>query len=163
MNYEEDTISDVRTIYVVAIFMWILIIYILELYKTDTVGLLVLSIPIVFFIISMTFFDKCTKDIEDDICQYDILAFGVTIITVFLSWKYAEYLSYLYRLIFVGILLLAVSMLDLWIPKKELVLHKHIRDILQIMSTVIFIFIFYTFYFISLKKDSHIRNPFEDF
>ena len=159
-SYEEDTISKVRIMYIIAIIIWILLVIYLELYITDFIGTCILFIPIIYYLISMFYFNKCNPKIEDEIFQYDLLAFGVVIITVFISYRYAEYSNFFYKLIFVGIFLLGVSMLDLWIPKNELVLAKNFRSILQTAATVIFIYLFYTFYYISYYDGESTRNPF---
>ena len=162
-NYDDDTVSNVRILYIVLIIIWLLLILYLKLYITDFMGMLILSIPIIYFLINMFYFDKCTPSIENEIFQYDILAFGVVIITVFLGFKFLEYSNFFYKLIFVGVLLLGISMLDLWLPRMELIVVKHFKGGLQIISTVIFIYLFYTFYFISSNTEDSCRNPFIDY
>lgn len=161
-SYDGDVISNVRIMYIIAIFIWVLLVIYLELYITDFIGTCIIFIPIIFYLISMFYFDKCNPKIESEIFQYDLLAFGVVIITVFISYRYAEYSNFFYKLIFVGIFLLGISMLDLWLPRKELVISKHFRNILQTAATVIFIYLFYSFYYISYNDGEPKRNPFSE-
>jgi len=158
--YSDDIIERVNNLYLLAILIWIIIIIFLELYYTDIIGGFILLIPIIIFIISMTSFKNCHIEMEAEIFQYDILAFGVVIVTIFLALKYVNYTTFFYKLIFVGILLLGISMIDVWLSPNDLIIAKHIRGILQTMSTAIFIYIFYTFYFISHHLVGHTRNPF---
>jgi hypothetical protein len=161
-KYSDDVINKVFYVYVIAVLIWIILIYALDLYQTDLIGKFILFIPIAIFIISMVSFENCEIEIENEIFQYDMVAFGVVIVTVFLTMRYARYTTFFYKLIFVGILLLGLSMFDVWIPRRNLIIAKHIRGILQTMSSVIFIYIFYTFYFISHHNESISFNPFVD-
>ena len=157
--YDEESVDNVKFIYIISIVIWVILICILQMYITDYIGILILFIPIVIFIISFVSFKSCQTDIEDEIFQYDILAFGVVIVTVFLSLGYPEYSSYFYRLIFVGILLMGLSMIDVWVSRRFLIVHKHIRGILQTMATTIFIYLFYSFYYLAART-SVAHNPF---
>jgi len=161
-NYGTDTVTKVFYVYILAILIWVFLIYALDLYQTDTIGKLLLFIPIAIFIVSMISFKECEIEIEDEIFQNDFLAFGVVIITVFLSLRYYRYITFFYKLIFTGILLLGLSMIDVWIPKRNLILVKHIRGILETMAIVIFIYLFYCFYFIAHHTEGVAKNPFAD-
>lgn len=160
-HYESSIIDSVKILYIIAIAVWIILIFILDMYHTDYIGSLILLIPVVLLFISMNNFEHCNPTIEREIFQWDILAFGVVIITIFLSIKdHLEYKIFFYRLIFVGILLVALGMVDLWLPRKELILHKHVKTIFEIFATTIFVYIFYSFYFIYSKTGVSNKNPF---
>jgi len=160
--YNKDVVSTVELVYVFGIIIWILLCIILELYKTDYIGSFILVLPIIFFIISMFSFKSCVKEIENEIFQYDTLAFGVVIITIFLALRYKEYSNFFYKLIFVGILLIGLSMIDLWVSKENIIIFKHIKSILQTLGMIIFIYLFYSFYYISSMSVEETLNPFTD-
>jgi len=161
-KYDRSIVDHVTLLYTVAIVFWIVLIFILDLYRTDAIGSLILIIPIIYMLISMNKFEECDTKIEEELDDWDILPLGVVIITVFLTLKHPEYTTFFYRLIFVGVLLVALGMMDLWLPRKHLILHKHFRTILEILSTTIFVYIFYVFYFIYSKRETNNRNPFVD-
>ena len=160
-HYDSDTVTNVKYIYIIAIVLWIFLIYILELYNTDNIGMLILFIPILVYLISMTYFEGCDTNIENEVFQYDVFVFGVAVITLIISSRYTYYSSFFYKLLFVGVLLTALSTIDFWISKHNLILVKHIRSILQTAAVIIFIYIFYSVYFVSTKNNpfSH-ANPF---
>src|SRR6266496_4832340 len=103
---------------------------------------------------------SCDKGIEDEILQYDIFIFAGALISILVSNKHREYASYFYRLIFVGVLLAALGITDIWSSKKNLFLYKHIRSILQIASTFVFVYLFYTFFFITYNTAPQNNDPF---
>lgn len=161
-RYDEDTTFKVQSLYLIAIVLWIILIYILDLYKTDFIGLLILSIPIILFLISYYYFPNCDKGIGNDFYQSDIVTFGVVIISVFLSSRYEHYSGYFSKLIFIGIFLMGLSMIDVCTSNSNRVIITHIKNILQTGATAIFIYLFYTLYFISTCGTSEIKNPFDD-
>ena len=161
-KHDDASIDDIRLVYVIAILLWILIIWCLELYNTDLVGILILAIPIIFYVFSIFVVVDCTKDTEKDVLQTDVLLFGSALITVFVSVKYIEYSSYFYKLIFIGVLLAAIGSTDIWLSKKHAHLYKHIKIVLQTASTFIFVFLFYTFYVVAYNTSEVNVNPFTD-
>jgi hypothetical protein len=162
MRYSDEIIHQVQLLYVIGIVIWLVLIFILDLYLTDMIGATILLIPIVYLLISMLDFERCSPELESELFQYDILAYGVVIVTIFITFKYPEYSAFFYKLIFAGILLVGLTMLDLWVPREELIIYKHIKTILEIFSVTIFIYIFYTFYYLAAKTDSKDKNPFTD-
>lgn len=162
-DYDKSIVDEVKILYIIGIAVWIVLIFILDLYHTDYIGTLILIIPIILLIISMNKFEGCKLSIEEEFFQGDVLAFGIVIITVFLSVKdHPEYKTFFNRLIFVGILFVALQMVDLWLPRKELLLYKHMKTIFETFAIIIFVYIFYTFYFITSKKGTFNKNPFLD-
>ena len=159
-KYGSDVISTISIIYIIGIIIWILIIYVLELYKTDAIGLLILSIPIIYFAISMFSLSSCESSIEGEMLQYDVFLFGGALIAILVANKYIQYVSYFYKLIFVGVLLAALSITDAWLSKKNLFISKHIRTMLQTASIFIFVFLFYSFYVVSDRHSEFDHNPF---
>ena len=162
-KYDHTNIDNIRLIYIFAIILWVVIIWYLDLYKTDFVGGIILLLPIIYYLFSMFSITDCSSDIENEIFQYDVFLFGGALISILISAKYAEYSSYFYRLIFVGVLLAAISVTDIWTSKKNLSLYKHVKTILQTASTFIFVYLFYTFYFVTVHRSPMNKDPFVDF
>lgn len=162
-KYDSTSIENVRLIYLFAIVLWIIIIIYLGLYNTDFTGGVILFIPIVYYIFSMFSVHECDGNIESEIFQYDVFLFGGALIAILVSNRYSEYSSYFYKLIFVGVLLAALSITDIFTSSRNLSLYKHIKVILQTASTFVFVYLFYTMYFVTLHRNSQNNDPFFDF
>ena len=162
-KYDNDNLNIVQLLYLFAIILWIVIIWYLELYNTDFIGGIILLIPIIYYIFSMYNIPQCTNEIEQEIFQYDVFLFGGALIAILISNKHAEYSSYFYKLIFIGVLLAGISVTDIWTSKKNMFIYKHIRTILQTASTFVFVYLFYTFYYVSYNKSQVNSDPFLDF
>ena len=162
-KYDHSSINTLRLVYIFAIILWIVIIWYLELYNTDFIGGLILFIPIIYYIISMYSLTQCDHNIENEIFQYDVFLFGGALIAILISNKYSQYASYFYKLIFVGVFLAALSITDIFTSSKNISLYKHIKVILQTASTFVFVYLFYTMYFVTSNIVPNNRDPFFDF
>lgn len=162
-KYGEETVETIRSIYVLGIIIWILVIILLELYNTDYIGGLILIIPIIFFIISMVSISSCEPDIDGEMFKYDVFLFGGAVIAILIGYESSEYATYFYKLLFVGVLFASLGIIDAWAPKKHLFIFKNLKTIFQTISTFIFVYLFYTVYFVSLNKSISNQDPFVDF
>ena len=157
--YDEDTVLNIKHIYLVSIIIWFIVIYLLELWTDDILSNLLLFIPPIVYL--MTFFSigDCTKSLEDFILQEDILAFGVIIITTVFSAEHSIHTAFMAKLMVVGLFILSLSFIDFCVPKADIITLKHVKSITRLAAMTIFIYAFYA-YFIAMKiKTKVVVNP----
>jgi len=150
-TYPPDKIFYLQAMYIIAIIIWILIIFFLKLYETDIIGWIILLTPIVIFIIGFVSLSGINKEVEDFMLQSDFLQFGYIIIVIVLMWDKSIKNNKIFHLVGIGIVLLIVSMLDIWISKEKLIYMKHFESIVQTMAAVILVFALYYYYTIRMN------------
>ena len=75
-GYSDVIVNYIQNIYIIGIVIWILLIIMLDIYNTDTIGKFILFVPILIFLVSMYSFENCSQDLEEEMFQYDALYFG---------------------------------------------------------------------------------------
>lgn len=161
-EYSDELVEDIQYLYITAIILWICLVYILGLVTYDAISILILTIPIILYFITMFTVDQCDHLVATQLLQADILAFGVVIITVILNMENNKYSPFFSKLMAVGLALLMFSMVDFWVNYYDHLLVVHIKCILRIASMAIFIYMLYAYYIVNLKTIGSVINPISD-
>lgn len=157
---DKESLTDNLTyIYIVAIILWFVIIFLLGLFCDDILAILILMIPPIIFIFTIFNFSDCVKEVEAELLQTDILPFGVIIITILLSEDRNKYSTFMTKITTAGVVLLFLNMSDFWVSKYDHRIIKHIKSILRIMSLALFTYLFYAYYFIVKEEVPDVINP----
>lgn len=138
-----------QLIYVVAILFWIFLLAILELYKTDILGAVILAIPFVIFIFGYYNSHVITKDVEDNVFQANYLSIGLLIMLPLMTWINRDYQGDKRRftsILVLALILIMVSLLDVWVATEWLPIVKHCKSVLQTTALVMLIYALYTYY-----------------
>ncbi len=156
--HDDDIVAQIRLAYVFGLIAWLAIVILLKLYETDFIGTIILLIPIVVFLIGYYNADVVTPEIEKEMFTTNYLSVGLIVILPLLVWitdKQSKNKSKFIALLVMAIILTLLSMIDIWVSKRELSAYHHVRSMLQTLSIVIIIYALYIFY---LEKYAHIIN-----
>jgi len=157
-SYPQNTIFYLQMMYIIAIILWIIIVIWLKLYNTNFFGFLILAAPIVFFIIAFASLTGINREVENYMLQTDFLQFGYIVVVIVLIWDKTIDDEKIYSLVGIGMVLLVLSMLDIWITKEKLVYMKHFQSIVQTIAAVILIFTLFYYYSLYVCKQEHERG-----
>lgn len=145
----ENRITYIKIVYILAIVLWFFLIFFLKLYLTSWLGWLLILIPIVCFLIGYYNASVITTDVEDEIFRANYLSIGLIIIIPLLVWldkKYEGDHIWFVSIVVVAIMLSTLSFLDVWVQRQWLSVIKHITSTFQTMSIVLITFVLFTFF-----------------
>lgn len=145
-KYDKDAIRWLRWLYVIAIVFWLILIIWCKLYVTDLIGWIFLSIPIIIFGINLANLEKCTQETEEHMFDGNFLSFGFLIATILINWDKTINKIKLFKIMVIALIMLMFSLIDIWVPKKYMIVEKHFRTILQTLSLFILAYILYQYY-----------------
>lgn len=160
--HSEDITDDIIYIYVVALILWFLLIYTLDLISKDLISFVILLIPVALYLISIYTVHDSDKDIEKGFLQSDILAFSVIIITITLNLERNSYSPFFSKLMTVGLLLLMFSFVDFWVSKYDYLYVLHIKSILRIAAMTIFLYMIYIYHILNVREYGCTINPLKE-
>lgn len=147
--YCEEKASQVRIVYIIALVVWILIVACFSLYRTDVIGWIILSIPLVIFFTGYGNSNNLTIEVEKENFQANYFAIGLLLILPLLTWVNREYKGdkkRFTRILVLAIIIVMVSLLDVWVEKRYLSITKHAKSALQTIAIALLIYTLYTFY-----------------
>ena len=131
----------IRSVYMIALIVWFIIIIAFRLYLGH--GFLVLWIPIVFFVLSYYSVGHFCSQLSDCMLQTPIVTICILITVQVLYWvlkSNCQNRSRLIAVILLSAVLSLLSLLDLWVKHKRVIIWNHIRHCLQTMSLVVIIY-----------------------
>jgi len=143
--YEKSIRTAIQIVYIIAIVVWIIILYALHIYrKIDPVGFALLAIPVFVFAIGFVNVCKQGKEIEKEMFRADFLALGLLFVSILIEWRKEKSAdkttSWLILLAFIFIIL---SIIDLWITYNYLSVLKHSKSIFQTYAAVLLLYVLY--------------------
>lgn len=138
----------VDCVYIIALLVWVLIICLFRLYRSP--GNFVLLIPIVVFLIGIFNTGSIDDEVENTMFKASYLPMGLILSLALLSWMSRDFTGD--KTQFVAVILLAMvftlfTVIDIWIPRGWLAIHKHARSACQTMAVTLFIFAIATYYY----------------
>ena len=151
-RYDESRIFYIRGVYTIAILIWIVLVTVLGLYKFDVLGWLILLLPIAIFLISIINAGSLTVEVDGEVFQGNYLSIGLLIIVPLLTCVHRSFggdpisKSYFNGMLILAVILLLLSMIDVWVPPSYLSLVKHSRSIFQTMAIALIMLLLYVFY-----------------
>lgn len=145
-TYSEDVVWKIRILYIVSIVAWILLIVLMGWYRTDIIGVAILSAPVIVYIISLTNAAYYGPSVEEEMFQGNFISFGFLIAVILINWTRADNKEKLFRILMISLILMMFSLIDVWIARPGLIIEKHIRTILQTASLVLLVFSLYVYY-----------------
>lgn len=145
-KYSGDKKTKIRVIYLIAVIVWLIIIFLFGFYKTDVVGYFILFIPIFLFAISYFFVENGTVEFESEVLGGNYIAFLFLIISVIIRWSKIKQKRKIILALMVSIFLIMFSLLDVWVGKSNLILLKHVRTIFNTAALALLIYALYENY-----------------
>nr|QBK89599.1 MAG: hypothetical protein LCPAC001_01090 [Pithovirus LCPAC001] len=158
-TYSDDKKNKIRVIYLIAVIVWLIIIFIFEFYKTTVVGYFILFIPIFLFAISFFFVENGTVEFESEVLGGNYIAFLFLIISVIIRWSKIKQKRKIILALMVSIFLIMFSLIDVWVGKSNLILLKHIRTIFNTAALALLIYALYENYSEMLQEGGFEEDP----
>lgn len=155
--HTKDTVSTIRLIYIVAIIVWFILIYICRFYRTDTVGYIILFVPVLILGINFVNVEHHTVEMEREMLSGNFLSFIFLISALLINWSKIGMKKRILKAIMISVVLIMGSLIDIWTKPQDLIIVKHIRTIFQTTALAIIIYALYTHYSESLSNEKH--NP----
>ena len=138
-------------IYIVAIVVWMIVIfwiYSKQSERLDEISSLILSVPLVVYLISMVNVSRVEKGTEERYFAITYLMIGLLVVIPLLTWTHQNIKEYgkIAPLVIIAIILAILSVVDVWVPMKWIVIVKHVRSILQVAALTLIIYALYLLY-----------------
>lgn len=153
--------KEIKAVYICAIVIWLILIYILSLYDTDLWGWLILLVPIIVFVVNYSNVDKCSTDIDPESRQDNFLSFAFLIVIIIINWDNTYDRNKFFPILALGLVLTMLSLIDIWVNTDMLSLSRHIRSVFQTFGLVLLTYALYIYYLD--EKNYHnkksIKNP----
>ena len=145
-SYNQEEVYNIRSINIIFILFWLLLIFIFKLFTKNAV--FVLFIPIILFLISFINADYFSPDSSESIMQTTFVSIGLLVAIPMLSFmktssKNTHHIS---SILLTAMCLTLLSYLHVWLPPKSLYIWKHCRSCLETMAVTLFIYVLITFY-----------------
>lgn len=157
--YSNNISNYVRMVYIITALIWIGIIIVFQLYYTDIIGWLLLSIPLIVYAFGFCNANCLCREVEDYLFNSNYLAIGLIVILPLMSWISRDYngrsiedAKRFKSILVVSIILILISMLDIWISRNWLSVYKHAKSAIQTLAIGLLIYGFYQYY---LMCDQH--------
>lgn len=144
--YDLDVVQQIRVIYLIAALVWLIIVWYCQLYVTDPIVWFFIVVPIGVFAINYANADKHTKDLENEMFSGNFLSMAFLIVAIVLSYSKVGGKAKYFKLLFLALVFIMFSLIDVWLPTDKLILCKHIRSIFQTSAIALLAITFYLFY-----------------
>lgn len=120
-------------IYVISIIVWMILFYLLGLYKYG-LGMIIFGlIPIL--VLGVAIANAGEVEIEQDASLFQIDTLALLGVFVFLAWNQSENEDRTFWIaLLLGIIFTLIASFDLWVKKKWLPVVKHIRSVLTTLG-----------------------------
>lgn len=157
--YGQRKVRSIQSIYIVSAVLWLCLILVLRLYRTDLPGYFILSIPLFVFAFGFVNSNGLSADVEEDMFKANYLSIGLLVVLPLLTWFNNDYKGsgekrrQFMTLIIVALILTMLSLVDVWVPKKWVTLVKHVKSVLQTASLALIIFALYTYYIERISQE----------
>jgi len=151
-RYPEENIIIIRFLYITFSFIWILIIYSLDLYAhSDYPGKIILSLPLVIFLINFFTCEYLDERSETSLYPINYLTIGLLMMFPLINWVTKSNLKFAIekpfpQTMFLGLILILISVIDIWVPPKWLSIILHYKSSLVTISLILILHGFYSFY-----------------
>jgi len=147
-RYTDSTVKQIKTIYIIAIILWLVLIVVLGLFCMDIIVLALLSIPLVAFIISYLNICHCDGLTEGEMFKGNFVPFASLVVIVMINWNSPAISdkSRFFKIIITAFILLMLSLVDIWVRKDRMTLAKHVKTCLQTAALSLLATALYVYY-----------------
>lgn len=145
-RYSPKAASTIRIIYLIAIVIWFLVIYWGGFYKTGIVANFILLFPVLIFALAYHHVNNHTTDIIHRMLKGNIVSFLFLTVSLLVNWFKIGDKKKVYKAMMISIIFIMISLVDYWIPQKDLVFLIHIKTISQTLAIVMLTYALYIRY-----------------
>lgn len=149
--YDDNLQAQLRYIYLIAIVIWLTIIFYFNFVEADFFIILILLIPLVVYVLSLYNLSTITVETEEKLFVFSYLSAGMIIVVPLITWTHDKFDNQhkVMEAMALAVILAVLSLIDIWVPLKYVSLAKHIRSIFQTAALTLII---YVLYYMFLKK-----------
>lgn len=155
-EYGRTKVFIVRSLYLLSIIAWLLIIWLLRINPNNLFGYFLLILPVIVFTITIIFASQFTVEIEESMFGVNVLSLGVLIILPLLTWMHKDFagdVTQFMAVVLSGVSLTLIASIDIWVPLKWLSVTRHFRSVLQTYGISLILYALYLyFYNINTRK-----------
>lgn len=148
--YNIDTVKIIQVIYILAVVLWIIFVFWAKLYEgADILTWLFILIPPLIYLIGFVNACNITFSAENDVLGANYLSFGFLITIILLNWNtplQVENKNQFLKLLVVAFVLIMLSMIDVWVSRRNMSIVRHVRTMLQTAALVILSLSLYFYY-----------------
>ena len=147
--YCDDTIKNIEAVYIIAALLWVILIIALNLIKPDIIVLLILLLPLVVFVINFLSLGEFTCSMENQMFKGNFLSFGFIVAIILINWNSPigdHDKTEFFKIIIVALILLMISLVDLWVGKDKMSIVKHVKTALHTASLTLLALALYLYY-----------------
>lgn len=137
---------EIRITYIIAVIVWIVLIFTLKLYDIDILGWIIILIPFIVFTISFSSVDECTERVAQHINQGNFLSFAFLIVIVIINWDKSSNMAPFLPILAVALILIMLSLVDVWVSNERALYTRHLRTIFQTMALSLLSYTLYSYY-----------------
>ena len=151
-RYTDDIVITIRFLYMTFILIWILIVMSMKLYiHSDCIGVLILIFPILIFGINFFTCEFLDERSESSLFQINYLTVGLLMMFPLINWITRDNIEFAEKkmfpkTMFTGLILIVISIIDIWVPPKWLPVVLHYKSAMVTISLVMILHGFYSFY-----------------
>ncbi len=146
VTYRSDCVRKVQLVYIIAAIVWIVIVFVLCFWEIDIIGIVILAFPLVVFGINFSNTSVLTHDIESEMFTGNFISFGFLIAIILINWSKIENKGKYFTILFISLILIMLSLVDVWVDAENLSVAKHIRSIFQTTALALLIYALYLYY-----------------
>lgn len=146
MDEKYISLTSIEFVYIIVIVLWIALIYYLDLFTVGTLGIILVILPIVIFGFSAYNHGYHTDDLLHEIIRADYLSFVVLAIILMINWSRAERKERIFKIIFIAILFLMLSILDIVGDSEEMRIYRTIKAAFQTIAITLILLALYVYY-----------------
>lgn len=145
-KYSPRSASTIRIIYLIAIVIWFLVVYWGGFYKSGIMANFILLFPVLVFGLAYHHVNNHTTDIIHRMLKGNIVSFLFLTVSLLVNWFKIGDKKKVYKAMMIAIIFIMISLVDYWIPKKDLVFLIHIKTISQTLAIVMLTYALYIRY-----------------
>ncbi len=145
-TYCYQDVCQIQVTYIIAAIIWSVMIFVLGFYKTTILGYIILAIPLIVFGINYANLSSVTKELESEMLKGNFLSFAFLVAIIIINWTKIEDKGKYFRIMFIALILLMLSLIDIWVSPDKMSLMRHIRTIFHTTSITLIVFALYLYY-----------------
>ena len=146
ITYSARCSRDIQIAYLVAVIVWIIVIFLFNFYETDIIGYIILVIPIIVYGFNFVNVSEITKEVEEEMLRGNFLSFAFLVTIILINWSKIDNKGKYFKILFVALILLMLSLIYVWVRPERMPLERHIRTIFHTAALVLLVFALYTYY-----------------
>jgi hypothetical protein len=152
-TYCKKSVIDIQVAYIIAAIIWIVLIFVFKLYRTNLLGWVILAIPLIVFALNYSNLTCVTEDVESEMLKGNFLSFAFLITVILINWSKIEDKTKYFRILLLALVFLMLSLVDIWVKPENMHLMRHIRTIFHSVALTLLVFALYMYYSEAIAGD----------